>query len=37
MKIKGKGRVFPHLPKYTKYRKGKGQFKRKKNHWEDKK
>jgi len=23
----------PHLPIYTKHRKGKGQFKRKKNHW----
>ena len=26
-----------HLPQYTKHRKGKGQFKRKKNHWADKK
>jgi len=25
-----------HLPQYTKHRKGKGQFKRKKNHWADK-
>tara|TARA_R100001086_G_scaffold233949_1_gene155881 strand:+ start:206 stop:370 length:165 start_codon:yes stop_codon:yes gene_type:complete len=25
----------PHLPIYTKHRKGKGQFKRKKNHWAD--
>jgi hypothetical protein len=27
----------PHLPIYTKHRKGKGQFKRKKNHWADEK
>jgi hypothetical protein len=28
------GRVKPHLPVYTKHRKGKGQFRRKKNsHW----
>ena len=33
MKIKGEGRVKPHLPIYTKHRKNKGQFKRKKNHW----
>jgi len=26
-----------HLPQYTKHRKNKGQFKRKKNHWADKK
>ena len=26
-----------HKPQYTKHRKGKGQFKRKKNHWADKK
>jgi len=25
-----------HLPQYTKHRKGKGQFKRKKTHWADK-
>ena len=25
----------PSLPQYTKHRKGKGQFKRKKNHWAD--
>ena len=24
-----------HLPQYTKHRKGKGQFKRKKTHWAD--
>ncbi len=29
MKIKGEGRIKPHLPIYTKHRKGKGQFKRK--------
>ena len=28
MKIKGLGRKKPHLPQYTKHRKGKGQFKR---------
>tara|TARA_R100001082_G_scaffold79601_1_gene46918 strand:- start:39 stop:152 length:114 start_codon:yes stop_codon:yes gene_type:complete len=37
MKIKKLGRIRPHLPLYTKHRKGKGQFKRKKNHWADKK
>jgi len=26
-----------HKPQYTKHRKGRGQFKRKKNHWADKK
>ena len=31
MKIKGEGRVKPHLPQFTKWRKNKGQFKRKKN------
>jgi len=30
MKIKGLGREKPHLPKFTKHRKNKGQFKRKK-------
>ena len=30
MKIKGLGREKPHLPKVTKHRKNKGQFKRKK-------
>ena len=29
MKSKGEGRIKPHLPIYTKHRKGKGQFKRK--------
>ena len=29
VKIKGEGRIKPHLPIYTKHRKGKGQFKRK--------
>jgi hypothetical protein len=37
MKIKGQGKINPNLPVYTKHRKGKGQFKRKKNHWADKK
>jgi len=37
MKIKKLGRVSPHLPQHTKHRKGKGQFKRKKNHWANKK
>ena len=31
MKIKGQGRIKPHLPQFTKWRKNKGQFKRKKN------
>ena len=26
-----KGRKYPHLPQFTKWRKNKGQFKRKKN------
>ena len=26
-------RIKPHLPIFTKHRKNKGQFKRKKNHW----
>ena len=30
MKIKGLGRVKPHKPQFTKWRKNKGQFKRKK-------
>jgi len=33
--MKIKGRALPHLPVYTKHRKGKGQFKRKKNHFAD--
>jgi len=28
-------KIKPSLPQYTKHRKGKGQFKRKKNHWAD--
>jgi len=31
--MKIKGRIKSHLPIYTKHRKNKGQFKRKKNHW----
>ena len=31
MRIEGQ----QHLPQYTKHRKGKGQFKRKKTHWAD--
>jgi hypothetical protein len=37
MKRKIGGRKYPHLPQYTKHRRNKGQFKRKKNHWADKK
>ena len=29
-------RINPHLPQFTKHRKGKRQFKRKQNHWADK-
>jgi len=28
-------RIKPHLPIFTKHRKGKGQFKRKKTHWSE--
>ena len=31
------GRKYPHLPQFTKWRKNKGQFKRKQNHFADKK